>query len=203
MTNDTTDKASQEIPAGWEGILEPGEPILWQGKPVGGIPFSEFFRASTAMSLFVAGFGIFWTIMAVTMMAESRTAPGAFRIFFPLFGVVFVCTALWGAFGSVVKKMRQRRGTYYTLSDRAAYVAIASMGERTIQRFPIDEMGQIILNAAEPGGVRFGDRDRQIDTGGRRTSHRMQIPAEFERIAEPRKVYGLLRTLIAERGEKA
>ena len=69
--------AQSEIPAGWEGILEDGETILWQGRPAPGLSLSEIFRGGTLMSLFVAGFGVFWTIMAATMMARSGSRPSS------------------------------------------------------------------------------------------------------------------------------
>ena len=185
--------AQSEIPAGWEGILEDGETILWQGRPAPGLSLSEIFRGGTLMSLFVAGFGVFWTIMAATMMAESRSAPGAFRIFFPLFGVIFVIAALSGGIGPAIRRALRRSGTYYTLSDRAAYIAVASGGKRSLDRYPLDQMNAPSLEEGTLGGVFFSPEESIVRTG-RSGGHRtVRSRVGFERIDDPRHVFGLLR----------
>lgn len=52
-----------------------------------------------AAGVFIAGFGLFWTIMAagITGAGGRMGAPGVFRIF-PLFGILFIAFGLFNAF---------------------------------------------------------------------------------------------------------
>ena len=53
------------VPAGWEGILQPGEQILWQGQPRAGDRMGtlSIMRASSLVWFF-GGFAAFWILMA-------------------------------------------------------------------------------------------------------------------------------------------
>ena len=53
-------------PAGWEGILDPGERILWQGRPVPGIVWRPQQMVTFLFGLAFAGFALFWMLMAAT-----------------------------------------------------------------------------------------------------------------------------------------
>lgn len=54
---------------------------------------------AVAGGLFIAGFGLFWTIMAagITSAGSQMGAPGVVRIF-PLFGLLFIAFGLFNAF---------------------------------------------------------------------------------------------------------
>ena len=74
-------------PAGWEGILDTGETILWQGRPDGKIVLRPANTATFVFGLAFAGFALFWMIMA-------STAGGFFWAFgsFWAFGPFLICS---------------------------------------------------------------------------------------------------------------
>ena len=172
---------------GWEGILEEDEEILWQGRPVAGFDWAAMFSGNTVGGLLAAGFGIFWTIMAITLMGEARSGPPLiFRIFFPLFGVFFVLAALRGVVKEPLDAYRRQQGTFYTLSTKAAYIATDIGGKRSLDRYLLSDMARLRLVDDSPGDVMFGTDARRTDPTG-------QGEAGFLRLADAREVFAILR----------
>lgn len=180
-------------PTGWEGILEDGEQILWQGRPMPGADWRTLLHVGTATGLFVVGFGVFWTVMALTFVGAASNAPAAFRLLFPLFGIVFVATAFWGVFGDFVTSAARNRGTFYTLTNRAAYIATDIAGRRSLDRYPVNEMSFLTLELSGVGSVLFGRKENIHRSNGRRATRMRQVG--FERISDAKDVYGILRDL--------
>jgi len=191
---------AQTPPAGWEGILVPGERILWQGRPQKGIEWGKLIRSGNFVVLFVAGFGVVWTLFAINMLwgAGSR-APMPVRFFFPLFGVFFIAMSLRGFFGGVLAEGRLRRGTFYTLTTHAAYIATDVGGRRSLDRFPLEETEQLRLTGGHYSSVIFGRGPKKVPDpaqGGFRTA---QADIGFEFIDEARSVFAKMRDARASR----
>jgi hypothetical protein len=195
--------ATAPVPEGWEGILEPGERILWQGRPTKGLHWSELTGARTIFGLAYAGFAVFWIYIAAVL---TRTGPGALNFLFPLFGLPFLVIGLNVAFGTPVREARRRRGTFYTLTDRAAFVA--SIDPKRLERFPLGPDTRPVLEEGNPGTVWFAEspgypgrgwrgmgssrRYTSVLKGGRRVG--------FETIPDARDVYALMLTAIRSKG---
>jgi hypothetical protein len=81
------------VATGWEGILAPGEEILWQGRPRASIRWTGLLTPLTFMGVIFTGFSTFWIAMAAVMTAGSG-APFPFNVF-PLFGLPFLAVGLW------------------------------------------------------------------------------------------------------------
>ena len=47
---------------GWEGILDPGEKIVWQGRPEQGFDIAAKDIPSAVFALFFSGFAVFWIV---------------------------------------------------------------------------------------------------------------------------------------------
>ena len=172
---------------GWEGILDEGEEILWQGRPAPGIDWRAMLNAHVFVGLFVAGFGVFWTIMAVSMMAGAGSGPPLlFRLVFPLFGEVFVFTAMRNVMKKPLDAYRRQKGTFYTLSNKAAYVATDIGGKRSLDRYLLADMDRLRLVDGAPGSVMFGT-----------TSDQGRVPGSgepgFLRLSDARDVFGRVR----------
>lgn len=179
------------VPAGWEGILAPGERILWQGRPEPGVDWQALVDTRTPFGLVFAGFACFWIWQAARMGGAGP---------FPLFGIPFLLVGLHLAFGRVVWDAYARRGTHYTLTDRTAFVASQALGKRKLDRYPLTPGMALVLEEGDPGAVWFGEQVTTYAGGpGPGRSRRYRGPRTvrrrigFDRIAEARQVYGLLR----------
>ena len=203
-------------PPGWEGILQPGERILWQGRPDARPDFSLLLSTRTLFGLFFAGFAVVWIGTAASMLWAPGTrmpAPAFFRLLFPAFGIPFVIVGLGLAFGPVWRDWRARRAAWYTLTDRTAFVATASLGQRRLDRYPLDAALNPSLIDDDPGSILFSAAPATsgpapgwtFGTGRstfRRGSDSLALPtrpAGFHRIPEARRVYGLLTEALANR----
>lgn len=172
-------------PAGWEGILDPGERILWQGRPVPGIVWRPQQMVTFLFGLAFAGFALFWMLMAAT-------AGG----FFWMFGLIHFGVGLALSFGPIVWPAYMRRHTWYTLTDRRAFIATdAPLLGRRLKSYPIERGTVLSYDAGNPATIHFAHVMRRTKNGSSRSD------IGFERIAEGPEVYGLMRQI--QRGEMA
>lgn len=182
------------VPAGWDGILDADERILWQGQPVRGVDWAALVDPRTAFGLFFAGFALFWTVTA-------RQMPGTGAVF-PVFGLPFLLVGLHMAFGRVIWEAHLRARTHYTLTDRHAFIATSTLGKRRLDRFALDAQTPLVLEIGPPGSVYFGESAIRHSVSGAGRQGRTRSFTErrrhgFERIADARAVYQLLREATA------
>ena len=155
-----------------------------------------------------AGFAIFWMVQASRVtgfMTEFRIRPdhseplGGFSGYFPYFGLIFLVAGLYTMAGRLVWDAMKRRRTWYTLTDRAAYIATDLLG-RKLDRHELRPDQPLELEDGEPGAVWFAERivhheGRWSSVGG---DQRYDAPytarhrVGFERISEAREVWRLL-----------
>ncbi|MFE3837367.1 hypothetical protein [Pseudogemmobacter sonorensis] len=145
------------IPAGWEGILDPGERILWQGRPEAGFDWSALISTRTPFGLAFAGFAIFWMSMT-RITGGAAVSPFFMGVLFPLFGLPFLFAGLNIAFGKPLRDFLRQRGSHYTLTNRHAFIATDILGKRTLSRHPIGAGFRPALEEGDPGSVWFGTR---------------------------------------------
>ncbi len=139
--------------SGWDGLLDAGEEILWQGQPRRQIEWRALISPLTGMGLIFTGFSAFWISMAASM-TQSANTPGAFR-FFPLFGVPFFLMGLWMLGGRVLWPAFAAGGTWYTLTNRKIFVARRFLGMKTLKTWQISDLDRILLREGKPGSVLF------------------------------------------------
>lgn len=173
---------------GWQGILEAGETILWQGQPEGRLSM-DWTRASEA------AFGLFMALFALVWIWGAAQAGGLFWAF----GLVFLGLGLWQALQPNLIASLNRRRTWYTLTDRRAFIATDWIGAgRRLASYPITADTLIDLEQASAttglGAVWF--------TTGRAQDwsnwSRPQAPrAGFDRIRQPEQVAAQMRDLQA------
>ncbi len=165
------------VPAGWDGILDKGEVILWQGRPDTAVRFQAMPTFTALFGLAFAGFALFWMIMA-------SQAGG----FFWMFGLIHFAVGLAIGIGPPVFSAWRRRHTWYTLTDRRAFIATdLPLKGRKLKSYPIDGDTVLDYQAGDPATIHFAHEMRRTKNGSRRHD------IGFERIAGGAEVYRMLR----------
>lgn len=188
---------AEPVPPGWEGLLEPGERILWQGHPDARVEWGEVVSFQSMFGIVFTAFAVFWISMAVSMGGHFEDGLSSI---FPLFGVPFVAVGLYLVVGRLIHDAFRRRGTWYTLTDRTAFIAVTLRGQRKLERYPISRDMKLVLEDGMPGTVWFAEKVTHNPGGwsgtGSNRSYRgpstTREPIGFRRIEAPRKVYRLL-----------
>jgi hypothetical protein len=172
------------VPAGWEGILEDGEQILWQGAPDPGVVFALNQLPEILFGVFFAGFALFWTTMA------SLTGG-----IFGLFGLPFLVVGLTIIFKSNYLMAYLNRHTYYTLTSRRAIIATSyPHAKREMKSYPIDAKTELELTQQDDlGSIVF---HRKIWRSRNSADHTKNIG--FYRIQDARRVFSLMRQIQQE-----
>lgn len=190
MTDTTTQPNADAVPAGWEGIIDPGERILWQARPSQGFHMDLVKLPVAIFGLFFAAFALFWMVMA-------SQAGGVFW----MFGLIHFSVGVGLTFGAVAWGTVKRRGTWYTLTNRRAFIAtdLPFKGKR-LDSYAITPDTRLSLRQGNPGSVFFGREERRGNKGRVYT-----VDIGFERIAEAERAYDILRDIQrrAEREAKA
>ena len=170
---------SGRVPGGWEGILQPGERILWQGRPDRAFALKPQHILSLIFGLVFAGFALVWMVMAAR-------AGGLFWSF----GLIHFAVGLGLAIGPPLAWMIRRRGTWYTLTDRRAFIATdLPVKGRSLADYPIMPDTPVISDDRMPGSVLFAREMR----AGRKGP--LPVPLGFERIADAVPVTALIRAI--------
>ncbi len=160
----------------WEGLLDPGEVILWQGKPEPGVklewdsPFTAFFF------IFFTGFSIFW-------MAMASKAPGPFW----MFGLLFFGVGSYNLIGVHFWKAYLRRHQHYTLTNKRAFIGAQRFGKRSLVSHPITPETKLHYEEGTLSNIWFAEK----------VSKNFKNPSVekigFERLAKGREVFAKFR----------
>lgn len=166
----------------WDGILGGEEQIEWQGAPVQGL-YWELSRRETLAAVAATAGGI--TLLPFTLGRSPDMA-----------NVILVFLA-WGVIAAVAYHARSlwnRRRTFYTLTNKRAFIATWHYGVQTLRAYPIATMRPLRLEDTRPGHVWF-DHDTVM------RKDRMEIEeVGFLHLADPREVHDLLLRFGAKAG---
>ncbi|PWR01722.1 hypothetical protein DKT77_16550 [Meridianimarinicoccus roseus] len=170
---------------GWDGILNPGERVLWQGQPD---PTPDWTGWRLSDGLFggaFAGFALFWMAMAL-----GQLPGGSFLgLVFPLFGLPFLVLGLQRAGAERLWDAYVRRRTWYTLTDERAFIATAVLGRRAFDAYPITPQTRI----------RRDGRNLWFATDLVKTADgQTQRPVGFTHLADIRAVHDLMQQVQRE-----
>lgn len=161
----------------WDGLLDPGEVILWQGAPDPGLRIGFGQIASAAFGLLFAGFALFW------MIGASR-ADGGFWAFGLIHFSVGVGIILGGLFWPTIR----RRRTFYSLTNKRAFIATQlPFPSRSLKSYPITQNTVLDLIDGRFTSVHFATEFRRSKNGHR------EVPVGFEDLPDGRNIYNLLR----------
>ena len=160
----------EPIPEGWEGILDPGEQILWQGQPVPRSAPPARSGRGRIMPFVVIAFAIFW-------MFQAMQAGGVLW----LFGLVFLYIGVRELRRPPRQPTDPFSGIFYTLTDRRAFIATDIAGKRDLRSYPITKETVVELADGVPGSVYF-----TTDSG---------LRVGFELVEDARSVYARIRDI--------
>ena len=171
-----------ETGSGWEGILEPGERILWQGRPDTRLVFPPERKGG-----FWAGIGL--AVIGLLQLSVLRQAD----LEITLWPYALIPVGLGAAIVAVQPfwtRMRRRR-TWYTLTDRRAFIATAMpLRGKRLQFWPVNGDAPLILTEGDPASVWFAEERKKRDNGRVHV-----IPIGFERIVDAKEVAEQMRAL--------
>jgi len=116
-----------------QSYLQPGEKVLWTGRPDPGRLLSSKDAYLIPFSLMWGGFAIVWEGGVLLTMAGANGAP----IFFALWGIPFVVAGqylIWGRF--LVKRWDRRRTVYAVTDQRVLVLRGASLQSMFVSSLP-------------------------------------------------------------------
>lgn len=165
----------------WEGILEPGEVMEWQGAPVRGLRWELTNRTSLAF-VFLGAAGV--TLYGLTQDPRLHSVGEAL--------LKFAAWAFILALGYHAYSFWNRRRTFYSLTNRRAFIATWHFGVQTLKAYPLPDPTELRLIQRTPGHVMFAKdwvlRWSSLD----REQVLQQVDVGFRDIADPRQVYELM-----------
>ncbi|HEY1720112.1 MAG TPA: PH domain-containing protein [Magnetospirillaceae bacterium] len=162
-----------------DGLLEPGEKILWEGQPRRGLVFRASDIVVIPLSLIWCGFAIYWEYKAAKQPASMV----------PVLGILFVLIGLHFAVGRFFYDAFVRHGTRYALTNQRVLISLGGVFTRELQSLPLEGLMNIRLSETRNGAgtIKFGaDPDPRIETKPGRTSYLIPV---FEGIEDGRTVY--------------
>ncbi len=161
----------------WDGILAEGEKILWQGQPNQKISAKPGQIFESLFGVFYGGFALFWMTMA------SSIGGGMFW----MFGLPFLAVGCYMVFGKYLWQSYQRGHTWYTLSDRTAYIAMDSpLGGRTLKSYSITSGTALEFKPGRLSSIYFGEETYRVNGRSRLAK------VGFENLPDGREVYDMM-----------
>lgn len=169
-----------------------GERVFWCGQPKQGIVLSPRDTFLIPFSLLWGGFAIFWNVSAWRAVPDD-----GYGLFFRLWGLPFLAIGLYFIVGRFFYDAWLRRRLFYAVTDRRVLIfrsePFPRLTSRDIPSLPLLELSE---HRDGTGTVAF-DRDEVAFAMFvmRRHFYGWTPPAnaQFFRIADPRKVYELIR----------
>jgi len=166
-------------PTGWEDIFEPGEVLLWQGRPDPKIVWQKGHFLPAILGLSVAGLGILWIFF--TPLGDGYAS---------ILGVFLLLLAAFLGIGPPVMSAMVRKATWYSLSNRRGFIAMnREQVGRKLSAYVIEPDFDIKFDGQDPATIMFAIEIRQPGSA----SYIAKI--SFDRIAEGQKVYDMMRSI--------
>ncbi len=182
-----------EAAAAWAPHLEPGERLLWAGRPAAGLRFALSDLGPTIAGAVFVAFSIVWV-----STAAGQGGPAVL----PWLGLLPLAIGVWLLIGRRLWDAYRRARTAYALTDRRALIATAHAGRR-LRSLPLSELDEpearfgpettIVFFRESPLGQRF--RQGPVPEGRIRERPANAREIGFERIPDGERVFGLIRAV--------
>jgi hypothetical protein len=172
--------APETVPEGWEGILSPGERILWQGRPEGRFTLRGH-------SFILIGVGAIFSAVALLFISVGLSLGD---LVFTLFPMVHLTVGLGLMVGPPFWRTYVWRNTWYTLTDRRAIIATDIWPKgRDLSLYDVGPDSPLLLVERPWPGVHFAMRHSRGKHGVR------VVPFGFERLADAKAVFDMMTTI--------
>jgi hypothetical protein len=173
-------------PDPWAGLIDPDETILWQGRPDPRPHWAALSPQRMILGVVFTAFSLFWIAQAAAITRGGGM--GGIAGLFPLFGLPFLAVGLYQLGGHVLWDAFRRGRTWYTLTDRRAFVATdLPFRGKQLKSYPITRETVLTFDDAELASIGFAFEPVPMKRGTR-----MKMVG-FERIPDGRSVYALIR----------
>lgn len=171
-----------DTPTEWDAYLDPGEVILWQGRPSQRLQASRRAAPLVLFGLAFGGFALGW----IWLVAQAGGYFWVFGLPFLLLGLIFSTLA------PVIGPL-QRRATWYTLTNRRAFIAtdLPFLGRR-LDDYPIHPGTPLRLEQNGPLGSVYFSQRRITKSSPRARKSPLNLPVGFEMIPDAPQVLTLL-----------
>ncbi len=185
--------ARRRDPGPFAPHLEPGERLLWRGRPAGDFRFrigsrrglgrEELLCLLVGLGFLAAGITVFWRLAPLVAHGGAAAGEAAFALAGAAGGVGLIVGPHWA-------DMRRRQRQHYALTDRRALVLT---GDR-LMAHPLGPDSPAELIPGDPGGVVVAVRQRPMSTTALLLGRRMR-PGDvlsFELIEDAERVRSLV-----------
>ncbi|GAB1480182.1 hypothetical protein MASR2M74_27570 [Paracoccaceae bacterium] len=168
----------------WEGLLAPGEQILWQGEPLQGFIWTPVLHRIRPVYLAMApvALGLLVLVPVKPGADYSRLDVGLIALFW--LAVALICYQVIGHFN--------RRRSFFTLTDQRALIGTRHFGVQSLREVPLFTDTPLRLVQSRWGAVYFARRVRDRESGA-------TVEDGFEGIANPQEPYLLIAELREQR----
>jgi len=167
--------------------LDPGEHLLWSGRPRQGV----MFRGADALLLPI---GLVWLSLAiaweVVLFVGEPDVPDQFDLWdigFVFWGIPFVLAGLYFVFGRFVTDAQLRAGTIYGLTDHRVLVLHEEKNRRQLRTLALNALGAMHLTERKDGRGTISFGVGSFGAGG------LYNPLAFEGIDQARAVLQRIR----------
>jgi hypothetical protein len=179
--------------------LQPGEQLLWQGRPRGGIWLLPSDALLIPFSLMWGGFAIFWEVSVLSNQHARNT------VLFPIWGIPFVLVGLYLIVGRFFVRRWMLRNTRYAVTNRRAVAITPSFrgGHREsavwLRSYPqIDRRGNSRSGTLFIGSTGLGPRSLLADPGWPMVGSLGGGGVVFFQIENPGRAYDLLSSQLSQ-----
>ena len=183
----------------WDGILDDGESILWQGRPTPGWTPTIPRLVKIPFGLFFSGFAVFWMLKTFeTTGSVTEDSPAWILNFFWLTGLPFFFAGLGIIAWATVWPPYLHKHTWYTLTNQRAIIAThVPFTNRRLKSYPITIDSPLELEEGALQTIIFARETRRAN--GRNYT----VDIGFERITDGRNVYRKMRDIQTQASDRS
>lgn len=172
---------------GWESVLRPGETLIWQGQPDGGLSFRP-------QDILMAIFGFSFAVIAVFWMQSTMRLGGYFWLLGGFHLAIGLGVGLWGLFGAALLNRR----TWYSLTSERVFIATEfPLIGRRLREIYLNPSLRIDLIDGPLAEIRFVQEGFGASASGK------AVPDAFLRLKDGLRIYGEIRQAQANRRQSS